>query len=270
MEDSGKESQVGQRQDSALPDVEPRIVPMRLQKFLARAGVSSRRGSENLMSAGRVCVNGEVITELGSKVDPRVDVVTVDGIVANIADNPITIALNKPTGYLTTMDDPQGRPCVAALVPTDKYPGLYPIGRLDCDTTGLLLFSTDGELGHSLLHPSHHVTKTYVATVSGRVSKKALRRLEAGVELHDGMTAPALVRADYRDDNTTVLRISIHEGKNRQVRRMCKAVGHEVVALQRISFGPIELGDLESGAWRELQGEELAQLYATARKRMLE
>ncbi|MEG0504464.1 MAG: S4 domain-containing protein, partial [Raoultibacter sp.] len=132
---------------------EERIVPMRLQKFLARAGAASRRGSENLMTAGRVTVNGVVTSELGSKVDPLVDEVAVDGIIVKLSDEPVTLMLNKPKGVITTMSDPQGRTCVASLVPTDRYPGLYPIGRLDFDTTGLLLFSTDGELGHALLHP---------------------------------------------------------------------------------------------------------------------
>ena len=148
------------------------IVPMRLQKFLARAGAASRRGSENLMTAGRVRVNGEVVTELGSKVDPLCDVVEVDGVVVRLFDSSVTIMLNKPAGYLTTMSDPHGRPCVASLVPTDRFPGLFPVGRLDMDTTGLLLFSTDGELGNSLLHPRYHVDKTYHARVAGIMSHR--------------------------------------------------------------------------------------------------
>ena len=144
-----------------------RIVPMRLQKFLARAGAASRRGSENLMTAGRVTVNGQVVTELGSKVDPLVDEVAVDGVPVYLAQGPVTIMLHKPAGYVTTMSDPQGRPTVAELVPTDRFPGLFPIGRLDFDTTGLLLFSTDGELGNGLLHPRHHVEKRYLALVNG-------------------------------------------------------------------------------------------------------
>uniref|UniRef100_UPI0022E1E4E4 pseudouridine synthase n=1 Tax=Eggerthella sinensis TaxID=242230 RepID=UPI0022E1E4E4 len=150
------------------------VVPMRLQKFLARAGAASRRGSENLMTAGRVTVNGDVVTELGSKVDPLVDEVAVDGAVVRLADGPITLMLHKPAGFVTTMSDPQGRPTVAELVPTERYPGLFPIGRLDYDTTGLLLFSTDGELGNGLLHPKHHVTKRYLACVEGTPTEREL------------------------------------------------------------------------------------------------
>ena len=149
-----------------------RIVPMRLQKFLARAGAASRRGSENLMTAGRGTVNGKVVTELGSKVDPLVDEVAVDGAVVRLADGPVTIVLHKPAGFVTTMSYPQGRRTVAELVPTERYPGLFPIGRLDFDTTGLLLFSTDGELGNGLLHPKHHVTKRYLACVEGRPTER--------------------------------------------------------------------------------------------------
>ena len=141
--------------------------PMRLQKFLARAGVASRRGSEDLMTAGRVSVNGQIVTELGSKVDPKVDVVCVDGREVHLEDGSVYLMLHKPKGYLTTMDDPQGRPCVAQLVPRGRYPGLFPVGRLDKDTTGLLLFTTDGDMGQRLLHPKHHVDKTYQAHVAG-------------------------------------------------------------------------------------------------------
>ena len=158
-------------------------MPMRLQKFLARAGAASRRGSENLMTAGRVTVNGQVVTELGSKVDPLVDQVAVDGVPVRLEGGPVTIMLHKPAGYVTTMSDPQGRPTVAELVPTDRFPGLFPIGRLDFDTTGLLLFSTDGELGNGLLHPRHHVEKRYLALVNGKPTPEQLGQLEQGIQL---------------------------------------------------------------------------------------
>lgn len=245
---------------------EPRIVPLRLQKFLARAGVASRRGSENLMTAGRVTVNGQVVTELGSKVDPLVDEVAVDGAVVALNDTATTLMLNKPEGVVTTMSDPQGRSCVADLVPTDIFPGLYPIGRLDTNTTGLLLFSTDGELGHNLLHPKYRVDKVYEAVVEGDVSNEAIERLQRGVELSDGMTAPAQVEkiepSSAKTNNTSELRITIHEGRKRQVRRMCEEVGHPVIHLNRSQFGPLTLGDLERGTWRELDKEELSRLYA--------
>ena len=166
------------------------IYPMRLQRFLARAGVASRRGSERLMTEGRVRVNGVVVTELGSKVDPLADEVTVDGMPCSIAETSVYLVLNKPAGYLTTMNDPKGRPCVASLVPCDRYPGLFPVGRLDADTTGVLLFTTNGMAGQNLLHPSHHVDKHYVALVEGVPTKDQLAELRRGVMLDDGPAAP--------------------------------------------------------------------------------
>ncbi len=248
--------------------LEERVYPMRLQKFLARAGAASRRGSENLMTAGRVTVNGRVVTELGSKVDPLVDEVAVDGITVRLSDEAVTIALNKPSDVVTTMSDPQGRRCVAELVPTDRYPGLYPIGRLDRDTTGLLLFSTDGELGHGLLHPKSHVEKRYIARVEGVPAEKDLERLRRGIELDDGMTLPAhvkLLRTCGNPAKRADLEIRIHEGRKRQVRRMCEAIGHPVASLHRTDFGAVSLGDLPEGSWRRVEGEELAALYGALR-----
>lgn len=279
---------------------EERLVPMRLQKFLARAGAASRRGSENLMTAGRVTVNGQVVTELGSKVDPLVDQVAVDGVPVRLEGGPVTIMLHKPAGYVTTMSDPQGRPTVAELVPTDRFPGLFPIGRLDFDTTGLLLFSTDGELGNGLLHPRHHVEKRYLALVNGKPTPEQLGQLEQGIQLDGGMTAPAkaaLVEGaeakralsmlevppavpDHepngsvpspqraailrkRSQQRAVVRVVLREGRKRQVKRMLSAIKHGVLALHRDSFGPIELGDLPRGQWRELTPEEVAALHAS-------
>ena len=279
---------------------EERLVPMRLQKFLARAGAASRRGSENLMTAGRVTVNGQVVTELGSKVDPLVDQVAVDGVPVRLEGGPVTIMLHKPAGYVTTMSDPQGRPTVAELVPTDRFPGLFPIGRLDFDTTGLLLFSTDGELGNGLLHPRHHVEKRYLALVNGKPTPEQLAQLEQGIQLDDGVTAPAKaslvegaeakralsmlevppVVPDHepngsvpspqraailrkRSQQRAVVRVVLREGRKRQVKRMLSAIKHGVLALHRDSFGPIELGDLPRGQWRELTPEEVAALHAS-------
>lgn len=239
--------------------------PMRLQKFLARAGVASRRGSEDLMTAGRVSVNGQVVTELGSKVDPKVDVVCVDGREVHLEDDSVYLMLYKPKGYLTTMDDPQGRPCVAQLVPRDLYPGLYPVGRLDKDTTGLLLFTTDGDMGQHLLHPKHHVDKTYQAHVDGVPDEVDLARLSGGIMLDDGLTAPARVRiVDKRPDGSSDIELVIHEGRKRQVKRMCSAVHHPVLDLHRSSFGPLELVDVEEGSWRLLRDDEVASLRETA------
>lgn len=167
---------------------------MRLQKYLARAGVASRRASEALITDGRVSVNGVCVTELGVKVDPALDRVTVDGVAVELPAENVTIMLHKPAGYTTTMSDPHAAHTVAELVPVDEYPGLFPVGRLDTDTTGLLLFSTDGDLGNALLHPRKHVLKEYVALVEGELSEADVRRLRAGVKLDDGMTSPAEVR----------------------------------------------------------------------------
>ena len=270
-----------------------RLVPMRLQKFLARAGAASRRGSENLMTAGRVTVNGEVVTELGSKVDPLVDVVAVDGVVVKLGDGSTTIMMHKPAGVITTMHDQLERPCVADLVPIDRYPGLFPIGRLDTDTTGLLLFSTDGELGNGLLHPRHHVKKVYLACVEGAPTAKQLDQLRRGIQLDDGMTQPAevdilqgrkaeraaemlvmpsqVVRGGSRvyaeilkerSRARSYVSIGIREGRYHQVKRMFAAIGHPVVALHRDTFGPLDLGSLERGSWRVLSDSEVASLKA--------
>lgn len=231
---------------------------MRLQKFLARAGVASRRASENLMTAGRVTVNGAVVSELGAKVDPLVDVVAVDGMVVSLSDAPVTIMLNKPAGVITTMKAQSDRPIVADLVPLDRYPGLYPIGRLDADATGLLLFSTDGELGNRLLHPSSHVPKTYRAQLRAVPKPSELDRLREGVELDDGPAQPAEVFV--ASHKPPVVRIIVHEGRYHQVKRMFEAIGYPVVKLHRERFGTLELGSLKPGEWRELTPEEVSSL----------
>lgn len=236
---------------------------MRLQKFLARAGVASRRSSEGIILAGRVSVNGEVVTELGTKVNPAVDEVLLDGQPVALPGGSVTLMLNKPAGYLTSMSDDRGRKCVSELVPCAEYPGLFPVGRLDFDTTGLLLFSTDGELGNALLHPSRHVYKTYEAWVKGSPSDAELERLRQGMKLDDGPTQPADVSVLKRAKGKTQLTLTIHEGRKRQVKRMCEAVGHPVVSLHRANFGPLELGGLKSGAYRVLSEEEVAALRAS-------
>lgn len=248
-----------------------RIVPMRLQKFLARAGVASRRGSEDLMTQGRVTVNGKVAVELGTKVDPSCDVVEVDGRPVTLSDGSTYLVLNKPANVLTTMDDPQGRPTVVPYVPTGRFPGLFPVGRLDRDTTGVLLFMTDGDLAARLLHPSTHVMKVYHARVDGEVGRWELDALRDGIELDDGPTAPAICRvldegegADVCDgpfrDRETLLEVSIHEGRKRQVKRMLSAVGHPVLRLNRVSFGGITAEGLALGSWRLLTADEVARL----------
>ena len=252
--------------------------PLRLQKFLARAGVASRRGSEDLMTAGRVTVNGEVVTELGSRVDPSHDVVCVDGRRVEIAEHPVYLMLYKPSGYVTTMSDPQGRHTVAELVPTGRFPGLFPVGRLDMDTTGLLLFTTNGNVGQDLLHPSRHVEKHYVALVSGTPSAHDLERLRRGVLLEDGPASPAgaelLGKADPLfsvvaphgagrtggGEPNAVVGLTIHEGRKHQVKKMMQAVGHKVLRLHRDAFGPLSLTGVDEGSWRELTTREVAAI----------
>lgn len=245
------------------PPVGAPVYPMRLQKFLARAGVASRRGSEDLMTAGRVTVNGEVRSDLGCKVDPNTDVVCVDGREVHLADGKVYLMLHKPAGVLTTMRDPHGRPCVAEFVPCDRYPGLFPVGRLDLDTTGLLLFTTDGDLGQALLHPRHHVWKTYRAVVDGQVSERDLEPLRTGIVLDDGPCQPARVQLDAAGRRSRVS-ISVAEGRKRQIKRMLSAIHHPVVKLHRDVFGTLVLGDLAAGAWRFLSDAEVTALKETA------
>jgi 23S rRNA pseudouridine2605 synthase len=212
------------------------------------------------MTAGRVTVNGETVTEMGSKVIPATDVIAVDGVVVTLADECAYLMLNKPQGYVSTMSDPHARHTVAELVPIDEYPGLFPIGRLDADTTGLLLFTTDGEFAHRILHPKWEVFKQYRVKAERVLRDGEIQWLQDGVMLEDGLTAPALVKRIESGDTTDTLSISIREGRNRQVRRMMDTIGHPVVELERMSFGSVELGDLGSGQWRLLADDEVDTL----------
>ena len=239
------------------------MAEMRLQKFLARAGVASRRHAEELIAAGRVTVNGARVTEMGVKVDPAANMVAVDGAPVALPEENATFLLHKPAGYVTTMSDPQGRPTVAALMADEllAHPGLFPVGRLDTDTTGLLLFTDDGQLGHGLLHPRRHVEKTYLALVEGVPDAGDVRRLREGVLLDDGLTLPAGVRvlegadgrraaqligegagaSGYRQRHGgkrgrdalaargSYVEVRLREGRNRQVRRMLEAVGLSLI-----------------------------------------
>ncbi len=235
----------------------------RINKFLARAGVASRRGAEDLIAAGRVRLNGNLVTELGTKVVPGVDIVEVDGAPVRVRTDRLYVALNKPAGYVSTLADPQGRRTVAELMPATDH-RLFNVGRLDMDTTGLLLLTDDGELAHRLMHPRYHVSKEYLATVAGRPAEATLAALRAGIELDDGPTRPAEATAERLGDTTSVVRLVIREGRKRQVRRMLAAVGHRVLALHRVRFGPIELGDLALGSTRALTDTEIEALLANA------
>jgi len=225
----------------------------RLQKVLARAGFGSRRVCDDLIAAGRVTVNDE-IAELGRRVDVGHDRVAVDGAAIGVRPGLVYYLLNKPTGVVTTADDPQGRPTVVTMVPEE--PRVFPVGRLDLDTEGLLVLTNDGDLAHRLTHPSFGVDKEYLAQVEGRPTRAALRRLREGVELEDGPTAPAQVALV----EPSVLRVTIHEGRNRQVRRMCECVGHPVVRLVRTRIGPLADRRLKPGEWRELTLDEVRAL----------
>jgi len=211
--------------------------------------------------AGRISVNGQVITQLGVQVDPARDVVAVDGVPVNRPAHR-TLMLHKPAGRITTCRDPHARDTVMTLVPA--IPGLHPIGRLDKDTTGLLLLSNDGDLTFALTHPRHHVDKTYRAWVEGVPNPETLTRLRQGVLLGDGPTAPAGVKRVLTREDRTLVEITIHEGRKRQVRRMLQVVGHPVISLARIRIGPLALGDLSEGHWRELTAEEVRALYREA------
>jgi len=236
----------------------------RLQKFLARAGIASRRQAEEYIKAGRVKVNGLVITELGSKVDPDRDRVAIDNKPVKAEEELVYLLLNKPPLVVTTLHDPQGRTKVTDLLPGIKQ-RVYPVGRLDYETEGLLLLTNDGELAYRLTHPSYKVPKTYRVKVQGNPSRTALQRLRNGVKLEDGMTQKALVKVLQPGKDSTLLEITIREGRNRQIRRMCQAVGHPVLALRRIRFGPLQLGSLSPGQYRALTKEEIISLKKACR-----
>jgi 23S rRNA pseudouridine2605 synthase len=230
------------------------VTTVRLGKFLASSGVASRRASEELIRAGRVTIAGVVVTDPARDVDGQ-DTVTVDGTQVGAPVGHVVYAVNKPAGVVSTARDPQRRPTVVSLVPAGVR--LYPVGRLDIDTTGLILLTNDGELAHRLTHPRYEVPKTYRALVARPpVRDRALRALRAGVELDDGPSLPARVERVAAD----ALEITIREGRKRQVRRMCEAVGHPVRRLQRVRFGPLELGSLPEGACRTLTAEEVRAL----------
>lgn len=242
------------------PEQHPHQV--RLQKVLAQAGVGSRRACEQLIAEGRVEVDGSQVTQLGVRIDPASAVVHVDGKRVPTIPGIVVIALNKPRGVVTTMSDEQGRPCVGDLV-RDRSERLFHVGRLDADTSGLLLLTNDGELAHRLAHPSHAVAKTYVATVEGTMTRQAVRQLLDGVELDDGPASCDDVHIKQQLPSRTMVEVVIHEGRNRIVRRMLAAAGHPVTELVRTRIGPLHLSDLRPGSTREVQGEDLADLYAS-------
>ncbi|TVY11572.1 pseudouridine synthase [Paenibacillus cremeus] len=238
----------------------------RLQKVLAEAGVASRRKCEELITAGRVQVNDEVVTTLGVKVNPAQDFIKVDGRPIR-RQQKVYVIFNKPKGVITSAQDPEGRKTVTEFFKNIKE-RIYPVGRLDYDTEGLLLLTNDGEFAHLLTHPKHHVPRTYLATVKGTPHGSLLDKLRSGIKLEDGMTAPAEV--EYQDidldKKETIVKITIYEGRNRQVRRMFDAIHHPVIKLKRVQFGPIQLSGVPRGKHRHLTPQEVEELREEALK----
>ncbi|MEX2328576.1 MAG: pseudouridine synthase [Nitriliruptoraceae bacterium] len=235
----------------------------RLQKMMAAAGVASRRASEELISQGRVTING-VVAELGNRVDPTRDVVEVDGERVNVHPDRVYIALNKPRGVITTADDPEGRPTVLDLVNLSQR--LFPVGRLDQDTEGLLLMTNDGDLAHQLLHPSFEVERVYVALVPGPVRRKVLAQLRDGVEVEDYVARPRRVRVLEEQSSKVLLEVVMTQGRKREVRRMLGAVGLNVERLARVSYGGVDLGELRQGKWRFLTQQEIGRLHGAVNR----
>jgi 23S rRNA pseudouridine2605 synthase len=238
---------------------------VRLQKIIAQGGFASRRGAEELILEGRVEVNDVIVLELGMQVDPINDEVRVDGEKVNFRENLVTVALNKPRGIVSAMEDPQGRPCLADIV-GNKYGRVFHIGRLDTDSEGLILMSNDGDLAQLIAHPSGEVPKTYVATVNGKISAKTVKELLRGFELRDGFAKFDKVRILAALPNESVVEVVLHSGRNRIVRRMLKEVGHLVTKLVRVQIGPVRLGELKSGRTRVLSDVEVAAIEAMATK----
>ena len=234
---------------------------IRLQKYLASCGVASRRKAEELIRSGRVCVDGQVVTEMGLRINPERESVTCDRKTVNPqGSSPIYILLNKPKGFVTTMSDPQGRPVVTSLLTTISE-RVFPVGRLDLDTEGALLLTNDGDLAHRVLHPKFETTKTYEAHVKGRPSRSDISKLEKGIILDGRKTSPAVVAFLRKKEHSTLFRITIHEGRKRQVRKMFKAIGNPVLHLKRTAYGQLKLGSLKSGSYRRLTAEELKKIF---------
>jgi 23S rRNA pseudouridine2605 synthase len=236
---------------------------VRLQKYLAQSGVASRRKCEELMLEGLVTVDGEVVTRLGTKIDPRTAVVRVDGKRLPGISPHVYLVLNKPRGVVSTMSDPQGRRTLQDLV-ADRPERLFHVGRLDTDTSGLILLTNDGDFAHRMAHPSYEVDKTYVAEVEGEVKPATVKRLRDGVTLEDGPVTVNQARVVSEGPGKSIVELVIHEGRNRIVRRLLEHVGHPVTRLTRTQIGPVQLGRLQLGEMRELSLDELGELMDSA------
>ena len=236
-------------------------VQERLQKILAKAGIASRRKAEELIRQGRVKVDGRLVTEMGIRVDPEHQQIEFDGKPVTVEEKKVYVLLHKPAGYVSTVHDPQGRPIVTELI-KDIQERVFPVGRLDLDTEGALLLTNDGELAQKILHPSFEVNKTYRAVVKGRPSKKKVAMLSNGIDIDGQKTWPAMVKVLSTGNNETTLQLIIHEGRKRQVRKMCEAVGHPVFRLKRIAYGKLKLGNLAAGKFRFLSEKDLQLIFA--------
>ena len=232
---------------------------MRLEKFLSQSGIASRRDAKKYISAGRVSVNGETVLIPGTHIDPQHAEITFDGDPIRGKPQRIYLMLNKPAGYVTTVRDEQGRPTVMELV-GDISERIYPVGRLDVDTEGLLLMTNDGDFAHRILHPSHEIPKTYIAWVEGKPNQRAIQRLREGIEIEAGTITSAKVNQIERREGQTQFKVVIHEGRKRQIRRMFHAVGHDVVHLKRVGIGSLSLGRLAIGKYRFLTPTEIESL----------
>lgn len=233
---------------------------VRLQKVISQAGVASRRHAEKLITSGRVKVDGKVVRTLGIRVNPETQTIHVDGDQIMLETKSLTIALNKPAGVVSTMDDPEGRPCLSDYI--EQYnQRLYHVGRLDTDTAGLILLTNDGELSHRLMHPSWQVPKTYVATVHGEVPRGLGRKLARGITLEDGPVKVEDFQINDHYGEMTIIQLTLHEGRNRIVRRIMAEVGFPVIELVRTQFGPVHIGRLHSGVTRRIEGTVLQELY---------
>jgi 23S rRNA pseudouridine2605 synthase len=239
---------------------------VRLQKLIAGAGLASRRKAEELIAAGRVSVNGRVVTELGTKVDPGRDHVKVDGKHLGAAQPFVYVMLHKPKNVMSTLDDPGGRPTIKDFLRGVSV-RVFPVGRLDFDSEGLMLLTNNGDLSQALLHPRYHVLKTYLIKVKGVLTNEEIARLQRGVELEDGATSPAAVKKIRKAEQNSWLEITIHEGRKHQVRRMLDAVGHPVLKLTRVRMGPLGLGDLAPGEFRYLEDREANALRDLVERR---
>jgi 23S rRNA pseudouridine2605 synthase len=230
----------------------------RLQKYMASCGVASRRKCEEIILEGKVKVNGVLVSELGTKVNHLKDIVEYEGKIISKEENKVYIMLNKPEGYISSVKDEKGRNTILDIVKVKER--VYPIGRLDYDSSGLLLLTNDGEIYNKIIHPRVEIAKRYIAVVSGEISDNDIRRFETGIDIGGYVTAPAEIKIISYERNLSTIEIAIHEGKNRQIRKMCAAIEHEVLSLKRISMGEIKLGYLKRGDYRDLNKDEISYI----------